>query len=173
METQSFWKKCSTCKKPIPLGGRYYLCSVSTCNGQRTGYVFCQMTCFESHLPGARHRDAGAIEKIAPMKPDTTHAGSPGDLQSTPIKRIVVPNSSTNASTTMRPGVPEREVLIIASRLKEYITAKSDFNTSSSVMDVLSDFVRLICDRAIDEARADGRRTVMDRDFQFLKDLAR
>ena len=36
-------------------------------------------------------------------------------------------------------------------------------------MDVLSDYLRIVCDRAIDEARADGRRTVMDRDFEFLK----
>lgn len=42
-------------------------------------------------------------------------------------------------------------------------------NTSGGVMDVLSDYVRVLCDRAIDNARADGRKTVMDRDFEFLK----
>ena len=62
----SFWKKCSTCKKPIAFGKNYYVCSVSTCNGQRTGYVFCSVLCFESHVPGARHKNAGAIEKTAP-----------------------------------------------------------------------------------------------------------
>ena len=36
-------------------------------------------------------------------------------------------------------------------------------------MDVLSDYVRVLCDRAIDSARAEGRKTVLDRDFDFLK----
>lgn len=67
--TQNFWRKCSTCKKPIGLNSPYYVCSVSTCNGQRTGYVFCSVTCFESHVPGARHKNAGAIEKISPKVP--------------------------------------------------------------------------------------------------------
>jgi hypothetical protein len=64
----AFWRKCSSCKKPIGLGARYYTCSVSTCNGQRKGYVFCSVSCFEVHLPGARHKDAAAIEELAPMK---------------------------------------------------------------------------------------------------------
>lgn len=70
---QNFWRKCSSCKKPIALGATYYVCSVSTCNGQRTGYVFCSVLCFESHVPGARHKNAGAIEKTAPKVP---HVGS-------------------------------------------------------------------------------------------------
>lgn len=63
----------------------------------------------------------------------------------------------------------QREVLIIASRLKEYIAARSEMNTSASVMDVLSDHVRVLADRAIDSARSEGRKTVLDRDFNFLK----
>ncbi|MFZ4405216.1 MAG: hypothetical protein ACOYOK_14035 [Pseudobdellovibrionaceae bacterium] len=65
---QAFWKKCSACKKPIDWGKKYFICSVSTCNGQRTGYVFCSVGCFETHVPGAKHRNAGAIEKMAPKK---------------------------------------------------------------------------------------------------------
>lgn len=42
-------------------------------------------------------------------------------------------------------------------------------NTSGQVMDVLSDHLRVICDRAIENARAEGRKTVLDRDFAFLK----
>jgi hypothetical protein len=63
-----FWRKCSSCKKPIALNAKYYECSVSTCNRIRTGYVFCSVDCFERHLPGARHKQAGAIEKTAPSK---------------------------------------------------------------------------------------------------------
>lgn len=142
------WRKCSSCKKPIAYGARHYVCSVSTCNGQRTGYVFCSVPCFEVHLPGARHKDAAAIEAKAPtlIRPATAAAATAGSASPIP-----------------------RDVLIIASRLKDYIQARAQMNTSGGVMDVLSDYLRIICDRAIDNARADGRKTVMDRDFEFLK----
>lgn len=77
----------------------------------------------------------------------------------------MTPKTATAAAAT------PREVLVIASRLKDYIQARSEFNTSQSVMDVLSDHLRVVCDRAIENARADGRKTVMDRDFAFLKSL--
>jgi hypothetical protein len=64
----TFWKKCSTCKKPIGFGQKYYICSVSTCNGERKGYFFCTVPCWDAHVPGARHRDAAAIEEQAPTK---------------------------------------------------------------------------------------------------------
>jgi histone H3/H4 len=38
-------------------------------------------------------------------------------------------------------------------------------NTAGSVAEVLSDRVRALCDRAIQNARDDGRKTVMDRDL--------
>jgi histone H3/H4 len=38
-------------------------------------------------------------------------------------------------------------------------------NTSDGVVEVLSDIVRELCDRAIEQAAKDGRKTVMDRDF--------
>ncbi|WP_347357733.1 hypothetical protein [Bdellovibrio sp.] len=159
--TSQFWRKCSSCKKPISFGAKYFVCSVSTCNNERTGYVFCSVPCFETHLPGARHRDAGAIEKIAPKTAaEETHR--------TPARIIVKPTSTSTVSSVAQSAAPQ-EVLIVASRLKEYIHARSEYNTSASVMDVLSDHVRIICDRAIENARADGRKTVMDRDFEFLK----
>lgn len=153
----TFWKKCSSCKKPIPWGGTYYVCSVSTCNGQRTGYVFCSVICFENHLPGARHRDAAAMEMTAPRSQNPE----------APTKRIV----STGSTKTGPSSAAPQEVLVIASRLKEYIQTKSDFSTSASVMEVLSQHLRVLCERGIENARADGRKTVMDRDFQFLKNL--
>jgi histone H3/H4 len=39
-------------------------------------------------------------------------------------------------------------------------------NTSDSVTDVLSNQLRKLCDAAIEVARADGRKTVLDRDFK-------
>lgn len=60
------WKKCSACKKPIAFGATYYVCSVSTCNRARTGLVFCDVSCWDVHLPVARHRKAWAEERTAP-----------------------------------------------------------------------------------------------------------
>lgn len=57
------------------------------------------------------------------------------------------------------------EVLVVASKLKNYIREKSGMNTSAAVMDALSGKIRELCDRAIETARNDGRKTVMDRDF--------
>lgn len=58
------------------------------------------------------------------------------------------------------------EVLVIASKLKNYIRDKSDgMNTSANVLTALSDKIRQMCDQAIENARADGRKTVKDRDF--------
>jgi len=169
----SIWKKCSTCKKPIGLGQNYYVCSVSTCNGQRTGYVFCTFQCFETHVPGARHRDASAVQKQAPTTPEVEGAatasasGPQRRIISTTVQTALAQNNRAGAVTSraLRP----REVLVIASRLKEYIESGGDLNTSAGVMDVLSDHLRILCDLAIENARADGRKTVMDRDFLFLQ----
>jgi len=53
----------------------------------------------------------------------------------------------------------------VASKLKNYIRGKSGMNTSAAVIDVLSDKVRELCDQAVESAKRDGRKTVMDRDF--------
>ena len=157
MDTKSteFWRQCSSCKKPIAYSATYYVCSVSTCNGQRTGYVFCSVSCFERHLPGARHKDAAAIEKQAPPSAEARE----------PVRRIV----GLATAPSNKKELP-REVLIIASRLKEYISAKADFNTSADVMEILSEYVRHLCNQAIDQARSEGRKTVLERDFDFLKE---
>ncbi len=57
------------------------------------------------------------------------------------------------------------EVLVVASKLKAYIRAQSGMNTSSAVMDAVSRKVRKMCDEAIEHAKSEGRKTVMDRDF--------
>ena len=63
------------------------------------------------------------------------------------------------------PRVP-REVLVVVSKLKSYIRARSGMSTSDNVVDALSDHLRRVCDRAIQNAERDGRRTVLDRDFR-------
>lgn len=190
-----FWRSCSSCKKDIPFSSKYYECSVSTCNGKRTGYVFCSIHCFERHLPGAKHRDAGAIEMVSPTKAqaqamssanafspaspssmDSNNSGSNSTLQSPlvtsstpgggPTRRIITSSPSSSAMSTSRPPLTEDEILVVVSKLKNYIRDKSEMNTSGDVAEILSHMIRRLCDDAIQNARQDGRKTVMARDFQ-------
>ncbi|MBS1962161.1 MAG: NFYB/HAP3 family transcription factor subunit [Bdellovibrionales bacterium] len=57
------------------------------------------------------------------------------------------------------------EILVVASKLKNYIREKSGMNTSAAVIEVLSNKLRHLCDEAVERAKQDGRKTVMDRDF--------
>ena len=62
----------------------------------------------------------------------------------------------------------DQEVLVVVSKLKNYIrSASGGFNTAGNVAPKLSDMIRTLCDGAVDRARQDGRKTVMDRDFNF------
>jgi hypothetical protein len=178
---ESFWKKCSACKKSIGFKSRYYVCSVSTCQGLRTGYVFCSVPCWDSHVPGARHRDAGALERTSPANAEAARVLEASAGASVPVKPVATPSvvkaggapadgvRRIVTSSQPKPGIP-REVLIVASKCKDYIRLRSEFNTSASVMDALSDIVRRLCDDAIDRAREEGRKTVLDRDFLPKRD---
>lgn len=58
------------------------------------------------------------------------------------------------------------DTLVVTSKVKKLVKEKSGFNTSATLIDVLSSKVAQMCDRAIESAKADGRKTVMDRDLQ-------
>src|SRR5689334_23582802 len=60
------WMMCSACRKPIRFGATHWVCSVSTCNRDRTRLVFCSVSCWDSHVATLRHRDAWAVEARAP-----------------------------------------------------------------------------------------------------------
>jgi hypothetical protein len=153
------WRRCSACKTSIALGAIHQVCSVSTCNRPRTGLVFCSVSCWEVHLPDANHREAWAVERRAPtsLDPDATAPAAGGQ------RRIVRPAAAAPA----KPAAPE-EVLIIASRLKDYVRARAGYNTSDRVLEPLSEIVRRVCDQAIENARRDGRMTLLDRDIPDL-----
>lgn len=59
----------------------------------------------------------------------------------------------------------DNEVLVVASKVKTYIKSQADMKTSATVLSALSDKIRGMCDAAIESARNDGRKTVLDRDF--------
>ena len=58
-----------------------------------------------------------------------------------------------------------KEVLVVASKVKGYIKQSGDMKTSAGVLEVLSERLRSMCDQAIESARSEGRKTVLDRDF--------
>jgi len=59
----------------------------------------------------------------------------------------------------------EKGILVVVSKLKQYIRSVSGMNTAGNVAPALSDTIRKLCDQAIEKAKTDGRKTVMDRDF--------
>ncbi len=58
-----------------------------------------------------------------------------------------------------------KETLVVISKLKKYIRSVSGMNTAGGVAPALSDIIRQMCNEAIEKAKADRRKTVMDRDF--------
>jgi histone H3/H4 len=168
-EAEQF-RLCTTCKKPIAFGADYLQCSVSTCNRNKLAQFFCTLQCWDAHLPEARHRDAWA----EPMKAPTREAFLRDQQEEEQREqRASARESSMSEEAEKRRrvvGTPAedlpKDVLVVVSKLKAYIKARSGMNTSDSVTDVLSNQIRNLCDAAIEVAAADGRKTVLDRDFK-------
>ena len=60
----------------------------------------------------------------------------------------------------------DKEVLVVVSKLKNYIKETAGMNTSGNVPAKLTEIVQALCKEAVENAKKDGRKTVMDRDFQ-------
>ncbi len=57
------------------------------------------------------------------------------------------------------------EVLVVTSKVKKYIKDTGSCNTSAETIDVLSKAVERLCQKGIETAKSDGRKTVMARDI--------
>lgn len=57
------------------------------------------------------------------------------------------------------------DVLVVTSKVKKFIKEKAGCNTSAETVDILSKAIERLCQKGIDSAKADGRKTVMDRDI--------
>ncbi len=57
------------------------------------------------------------------------------------------------------------EILVVASKVKKLIKDKAGMNSSSGIMEALTKIIERECEKAIANANADKRKTVMDRDF--------
>jgi histone H3/H4 len=168
------WRPCSTCKKPIATGARYWQCSVSTCNRARFQLAFCSVACWDAHVPTMNHRNAWCTEHRAPRQAEPV-AASPSE----PARHNLAGLPTTGRDSAPEPSERRRivrsepepqpesdEVLIVASRLKQFIRDRSEMNMSNDVLHALSEAVRLMTIDAIERAHNDGRKTVMARDFR-------
>ncbi len=99
------------------------------------------------------HKSAWAEEENAPPKDGERIQGM--------AKKIMISGAPSNAKS-----IEAQEILIVASKLKDYVKNKHGLNTSGDVMEKLSAIVRVIADQACDHAKSQGRKTLMDRDFQ-------
>jgi hypothetical protein len=128
------------------------------------------------------HRESWAEERVAPSREaaaqldaeiEVKTAERPiGNPKSTVSSMTMgapsaagTPNRRVIAHTSLASSVPSKEVLVVVSKVKDFIRVKSEMNTSQSAMEILSDFVRAHCEEAIQRAREEGRKTVLDRDF--------
>jgi hypothetical protein len=164
METQSGWARCSSCKGDIDFAELYYVCSVSTCNRKGSDFRFCSVECWDAHVPVMRHRDAWAEERRSPTEAEWQREKAAEDDE--PPRPAPAPRPQAGATATLADEGLPRDVLVVVSKLKAYIRARSGMNTSDTVLDVISDRIRRLCDQGIENAAADGRKTVMDRDFR-------
>jgi hypothetical protein len=172
--SDSTWRRCSSCKANIGFSVTYWACNVSTCNSKRMGLFFCSVPCWEAHLPTMRHREAWAIEKRSPsmdewQREQASQSAEPSRSTSTlssgssdaPRRRVVAQDEADGADDDDLP----RDILIVVSKLKKYIKARSGFSTSDNAMSRLSDHVRWVADQAIRSAGEADRKTVLDRDI--------
>lgn len=167
MTEPSFFRFCSTCKKQIAFEAGYYACSVSTCNRKATALYFCSVPCWDAHVPDARHRDAWAEEEKAPTR-EAFLAERPG-ADSTAVRRVVGVSREAAAPAVERDnGDLPQDVLVVVSKLKAYVKARSTLNTSDGVTDVLSEHLRSLCTAAIRSAAQNSRKTVLARDFEAV-----
>ena len=156
------FRRCSTCKQPIGFETKYYRCSVSTCNRRKNTLVFCSISCWDAHQADARHRDAGAEEDKSPTA--AAWARELAEIR----EKSATPEATAGVSLKKVVGSASLDTLVVGSHFKDYIKTRAGMSTSDRVLGVLSDHLRTLCDRAIEAAGRDGRRTVMERDVTPL-----
>ncbi len=99
--------------------------------------------------------------KVSYLKNNEEEKMNEEDKKDTP-RRILVGSENR---TKLNNQAFEQDILVVASKLKKYIKDKHGLNTSANVMPALSNILRVACDRAVESAMQEGRKTLMDRDF--------
>ncbi len=157
--SQAFWRKCIVCKKEIGFSTKYYKCSVSSCDKKRAPAQFCSVECWDVHRSIMGHKSAGAEEYHSPTRQEW-------EAQEKNAPKVRMVSAKKDSTTEASDHINTDDVLVVVSKLKNYVKAKSGLNTSSDVIPTLSDFLREECNKAIQNAHREGRKTLMARDFK-------
>src|SRR3954463_14074123 len=102
MVSQTSWRRCSNCKKDIAFGAKYSVCSVTSCSKMRAPVQFCSPDCWAVHNEVENHKDAWAVEQIAPKSADASQK---------PAAATSTPPTSTAATTTTTAAQPSKPPL--------------------------------------------------------------
>src|SRR5262245_65948945 len=98
------WMLCSACRKPIRFGSVHSVCSVSTCNRDRTRLVFCSVSCWDSHVATLRHRDAWAVEARAPGRGEIAREAREREVRVEHVRREPAPVPRQEEAAPRPPG---------------------------------------------------------------------
>src|SRR5207248_9749836 len=99
-------------------------CSTSTSNRKHNGFFFCAVSCWDAHVPMMRHRESWAEQHTAPTREaverEQQAEQAPHKASGTPAVRSGTAGSS-------------QDVLIVVSKLKQYIKQQAAMNTADTV----------------------------------------
>ncbi len=130
---------------------------------------FCSVACWDTHRALMRHRgDAGAVEMIAPTGEEAgreERVGQTGRMSEWAGGRRKWATLKRDAASRRSSEIDDGEILVVASKVKTYIRQLSGMNTSTSTMRELTKCIMRLCRRGIENARREGRKTIMDRDI--------
>jgi len=105
------------------------------------------------------HKSGWCEDQISPKNDNNANTGDGKRIIVTPQKNVAITSADGQKLSN------ETDILIVASKLKQYIKDKHDLNTSADVMEELSVIVRKLADRAAIKAKSENRKTLMQRDF--------
>ena len=114
-----------------------------------------------------RHRDAWAEKAVAPSRESYLKELAEEAEEEEAKQAEEAADKARRIVGLSDDGLP-KDVLVVVSKLKAYVKARSGMSTSDGAMDVLSKHLRQLCDEAIRHAATAGRKTVMDRDFEAI-----
>jgi histone H3/H4 len=114
-----------------------------------------------------RHRDAWAEKTKAPTREQYVAELAEEEREEASKMAAEEADKQRRIVGLSDDGLP-KDVLVVVSKLKNYVKARSGMSTSDGAVDVLSSHLRKLCDEAIRHAGTAGRKTVMDRDFEAV-----
>ncbi|MDH4467890.1 MAG: hypothetical protein QE271_07520 [Bacteriovoracaceae bacterium] len=158
----SYWRKCGSCKKEIAYQTTYQVCGIASCQK----FAYCSVDCWSLHNSILNHKSAWSEDRISPKKEESNFLAE--SAPPTGVRRVVItpPKSGQQTNPASAVTYSSDDILIVASKLKQFVKDKHDLNTSANVMKILSDHVRTFTDRAAMKAKSEGRKTLLDRDFE-------